>query len=53
MQDNKRVPALVTVICLALFVFCLIERQVRRALGSGQKIPGLFPETSRSGPPAG
>jgi hypothetical protein len=42
-QDNKRVAALVTVICLALLVFCLIERQVRRALGSDQKMPGLYP----------
>ncbi|MEU9411827.1 hypothetical protein AB0E08_39875 [Streptomyces sp. NPDC048281] len=42
MQDNKRVAALVTVICLALFVFCLIERQVRRALRSNQKMPGLY-----------
>jgi transposase len=42
-QDNKRVAALVTLICLALLVFCLIERQVRRALGSDQKMPGLYP----------
>jgi len=42
-QDNKRVAALVTVICLALLVFCLIERQVRRALGGDQKMPGLYP----------
>jgi transposase len=42
-QDNKRLAALVTVICLALLVFCLIERQVRRALGDDQKMPGLYP----------
>jgi transposase len=42
-QDNKRVAALVTVICLALLVFCLIERQVRRALGGEQKMRGLYP----------
>ncbi|UYB37760.1 hypothetical protein SLV14_007690 [Streptomyces sp. Je 1-4] len=42
-QDNKRVAALVTVICLALLVFCLIERQARRALGSDQRMPGLYP----------
>ncbi|MFS4098033.1 IS1634 family transposase [Streptomyces sp. AF1A] len=42
-QDNKRVSALVTVICLALLVFCLIERQVRQALGDDQKMPGLYP----------
>jgi transposase len=42
-QDNKRVAALITVICLALLVFCLIERQVRRALGGEQKMRGLYP----------
>ncbi|MFD5754399.1 hypothetical protein [Streptomyces mirabilis] len=44
-QDNKRVAVLVGVICLAPFVFCLIERQVLRALGGGQKMPGLYPGT--------
>lgn len=42
-QDNKRVAALVAVICLALLLFCLIERQVRRALGGDQKMRGLYP----------
>ncbi|XQE77587.1 hypothetical protein ACN24L_00505 [Streptomyces microflavus] len=42
-QGNKRVAALVTVICLALLVFCLIERQARRALGGEQKMQGLYP----------
>lgn len=42
-QNNKRVAALVTVICLALLVFCLIERQVRQAIGGDQKMPGLYP----------
>ncbi|MEV7720570.1 hypothetical protein [Streptomyces sp. NPDC088184] len=43
MQDNKRVAARVTVICLALFMFCLIKRKVCRALGGDQKMPGLCP----------
>lgn len=42
-QDNKRVAALITVIYLALLLFCLIERQVRRALGGDQKMHGLYP----------
>ena len=42
-QDNKRVAALITVICLALLLFCLIERQVRRALGGDQKTQGIYP----------
>ncbi|MDW8806148.1 hypothetical protein P1P68_15470 [Streptomyces scabiei] len=51
MQDNKRVAARVTVICLALLVSCLIERQVRRALGSDQKMPGLCPGNQQVRPP--
>jgi hypothetical protein len=31
-QSNRRIQALVTVICLALLSFCLVERQVRRAI---------------------
>jgi transposase len=42
-QDNKRLAALVTVICLALLLFCLIERQVRRSLGPQQKMHGIYP----------
>ncbi|WP_206306827.1 IS1634 family transposase [Streptomyces sp. F001] len=49
-QDNKRLAALVTVICLALLVFCLIERQVRRALGGDQKMQGLYPGNQRVRP---
>jgi hypothetical protein len=43
-MSNRRIAALVTVICLALLIFCLIERQARQALaGKGQtKIQGLY-----------
>ncbi|MGP4090874.1 IS1634 family transposase [Streptomyces sp. KR55] len=51
-QHNRRVAALIQVICLALLVFCLIERQVRRALGGDQKIPGLYPDARRVRPTA-
>ncbi|MFD1934504.1 hypothetical protein ACFSKW_23835 [Nonomuraea mangrovi] len=34
LQNNRRFNALITVICLALLIFCLIERQVRRALAT-------------------
>ena len=44
LQDNRRITALITVICLALLVFCLIERQVRQALGDDQKMRGLYPD---------
>jgi hypothetical protein len=42
LHDNARIHALVHVICLALLVFALIERQARRGAGSGGKIPGLY-----------
>jgi hypothetical protein len=34
---NRRIAALITVICLALLVFCLIERAVRAAIGPGHQ----------------
>jgi transposase len=44
LKNNRRIAALVTVICLALLIFCLIERQARQALaGKGQaKVDGLY-----------
>jgi len=44
LKSNRRIAALVTVICLALLIFCLIERQVRRSLAEqGQtKVTGLY-----------
>jgi hypothetical protein len=43
-KNNRRIAALVTVICLALLIFSLIERQVRHSLAEqGQtKLPGLY-----------
>src|ERR1035441_8123375 len=41
-KPSRRIAALITVICLALLIFCLIERQVRKALAShGGKMTGL------------
>jgi transposase len=44
LKNNRRIAALVTVICLALLIFCLIERQVRQSLiGEGQTmVEGLY-----------
>jgi hypothetical protein len=44
LKSNRRIAALVTVICLALLIFCLVERQVRQALAEqGQtKIEGMY-----------
>jgi hypothetical protein len=44
-QHNRRVAALIHVICLALLVFCL-----RRALGPEQTVAGLYPDNRRVRP---
>jgi transposase len=41
-QSNRRIQALVTVICLALLVFCLVEREVRRAIAPNVTLDGLY-----------
>jgi hypothetical protein len=42
LKHNRRIQALITVICLALLVFCLIERQVRTQIAPATKTPGLY-----------
>jgi len=42
LHPNRRIAALITVICLALLVFCLVERQVRRAIAPADKLDGLW-----------
>ncbi len=42
LELNRRITALITVICLALLIFCLVERQVRQALAPhGETMTGL------------
>jgi uncharacterized protein DUF4277 len=42
LKTNRRITALITVICLALLIFCLAERQVRNALRPhGEMMTGL------------
>jgi hypothetical protein len=41
-QSNRRIQALVTVICLALLIFCLVEREVRRAIAPAVTLDGLY-----------
>lgn len=56
LHDNKRLTALLHVLMLALLVYSLIERQVRRALehaGSPDgKMTGLYPDNRRERPTA-
>jgi transposase len=43
LKTNRRIEALITVICLALLIFCFIERAVRHALAPEVKMTGLVP----------
>ena len=52
LQDNRRITALITVICLALLIFCLVERQVRHAIAPDTTSTDSTP-ASRPGPPGG
>jgi len=42
LKNNRRIAALITVISLALLIFCLIEREARRNLAPQAKIDGLY-----------
>ena len=44
LKSNRRIQALISVICLALLVFCLVERAVRIAIGPATTMIGLYPE---------
>jgi transposase len=43
LKTNRRIAALITVICLALLIFCLIERAVRAAIAPETRMSGLVP----------
>jgi transposase len=43
LKTNRRIAALITVICLALLIFCLIERAVRAAIAPEVRMAGLVP----------
>ncbi|HEY5877543.1 MAG TPA: IS1634 family transposase, partial [Nakamurella sp.] len=42
LHTNRRITALIGVVCLALLIFCLIEREARRNLAPATKIDGLY-----------
>lgn len=42
LKNNRRIAALITVICLALLIFCLIERQTRLAIAPHTTLDGLY-----------
>jgi transposase len=41
LKNNRRIEALLSVICLALLIFCLVEREVRRAIAPDLKMTGF------------
>lgn len=41
LKNNRRIEALLSVICLALLIFCLVEREVRRAIAPEPKMTGF------------
>jgi transposase len=43
LHTNRRMAALIGVICLALLIYCLIEREARRNLAPAIKLDGLYP----------
>lgn len=49
LKNNRRIEALLTVICLALLVFCLVERQVRLAIAPEVAMTG-FPGRPKARP---
>jgi transposase len=51
LQNNRRITALITVICLALLIFCLAERAVRLANAPAATIDGL--QAGRPAKPTG
>lgn len=42
LKNNRRIEALISVICLALLIFSLVERAVRLAISPATKLPGLW-----------
>lgn len=55
LHGNRRIAALLHVLMLALLVYSLIERQVRRALerecSPDGRMTGLYPTTGANAPP--
>lgn len=51
LRSNRRITALITVICLALLIFCLIEREVRRNLAPNTDMIGFYINDRRARKP--
>ena len=53
LQNNRRISSLITVICLALLIYCLIERQTRLALAPETEMIGFYTNDRRAMKPTG
>jgi transposase len=42
LKNNRRIEALITVICLTLLIFCLVERALRLAIAPALVLAGLY-----------
>ncbi|WP_308283281.1 IS1634 family transposase [Pseudonocardia nigra] len=51
LHNNRRITALITVICLALLVFCLVERAVRQAIAPATQLDQI--QAGRAATPTG
>jgi transposase len=50
LKTNRCIAALISVICLALLVFCLVERTVRKAIAPAVELAGLYGDARPSRP---
>ncbi len=53
LRHNRRITALITVICLALLIFCLTEREVRTNLAPDTDMIGFYTNDRRAMKPTG
>jgi uncharacterized membrane protein YbhN (UPF0104 family) len=42
LKNNRRIEALIIVICLALLIFCLVERALRLSIAPALVLAGLY-----------
>ena len=42
LHSNRRITAIIGVICMALLIYCLAERQARRNLAPALRLDGLY-----------
>jgi transposase len=42
LHNNNRMTALITIICLALLIYCLVEREVRNAIAPATTVANLY-----------